>query len=151
MPDRLDAWLSEMSSPPMPADLGARVRARLRGQRAREAWRRRAGDAALLVASLTGAVALWPQARAITAWDSVGALDASANWLANLAAAPAPAVWQTARSALDGAAGIAADLGPAGLLGSILLAVSLSAWLLRLLPRLEDAGATGISIQGAGT
>ena len=67
-------------------------------------------------------------------WLPSATTESSIAWIARLTSGPAPAIWEALSGAIDWTSGLAGSLGIGGLMGLILLAIPLFAWLRRLMP-----------------
>jgi len=138
MPERLDDLLRELPIDSMPAGLPGRIQRRLTSARAGESRARLLVDVGLASALLAGTLTLRPFLKVIPGLVSVDGLAGATSWVGQLGSAPAPTIWSTLTGALDWALGLTDNLGVAGLLGLMLLALPLFAWLPRLLPAREE-------------
>ncbi len=141
MSERMEKLLRQVPIDPMPDRLPGRIQERLAELRSAEGRRHRLLDAALAAVCFVGLVILWPQLGQIGAQASAGSAGGAQVWLARAAAAPAQTVLETVMAAVDWTGHLTDNLGIAGLSGGILLAIPLFAWLLRLMPEMEE-GAT---------
>lgn len=136
----LDDLLRDLPSEAMSSDLPLLIQRRLSRERSRGRQMRGALDAGLALLVICGAIVLAPQVNALASLPIAGAPEASLGWVDRLASAPAPVIWDTLAGGIEWTRGLAERFGFVGMLGLVLLAIPLFAWLRRLLPEAAAAG-----------